>query len=138
MPRNPWAPALANTSRSTIPAASHSSECGTSSFSRKPRTESRKSSWSDSKSVRCMPETVPASPLGGGKALQRARRADPPPEQVPAVDDPHLRRRHRRGDLLDVSRSERVRLVPPGDPSGGPRGGGFAGHLRGRGGSPAG
>ena len=58
MPRKPWAPALRNTSRSTMPARSHASWCGTSSLAMKPRTESRNSSWSSSNSVRSMAATV--------------------------------------------------------------------------------
>src|SRR3954468_6076018 len=52
MPRNPASPALRNTSRSTMPARSHSSTWGTSSLSTNCRKLARNSSCSSSKIVR--------------------------------------------------------------------------------------
>ena len=44
IPRKPERPAVVNSSRGTIPAASHSSWCGTTSLSRKARKDSRNAS----------------------------------------------------------------------------------------------
>ena len=54
MPRKPCAPALVNSSRSTMPASSHSSWWGTSSLAMNARTESRNRSCSSSNRVRCI------------------------------------------------------------------------------------
>src|SRR3954454_16631210 len=54
IPRNPCAPAAANTSRGTIPDSSHSRWCGTTSLSSHRRKLARNSSCSNSNSVRCM------------------------------------------------------------------------------------
>src|ERR1700742_3937958 len=48
----PWAAALRQKARSTIPSASHASVFGTASLVRKPRTDARKSSCSGAKIVR--------------------------------------------------------------------------------------
>ncbi len=82
MPRKPWAPALANIDRSTMPAASHSSLCGASSVAMKRRTESRNRSCSSSNSVRRMADCTQPGPdrrdsdqiSTSGSIGQRARR----------------------------------------------------------------
>ncbi len=53
--RNPWRPASANTSRGTIPSASHARSWGTTSLSSHARKLARNASWSSSYRSRFIP-----------------------------------------------------------------------------------